>query len=62
MREEYVNRYAPDLLKVPFDKYHEPVDLETIAPYAKKINERFPRRPMTDNGDMGGGVFSSAAA
>ena len=49
-------RYAPDLLKIPFDKYHEPVALETIVPYVKKINERFPRN-MTANKLTGGGYF-----
>lgn len=38
-----LTRYAPDLLTFPFDSKHF-IAPETIE-YAKKINERFPRRP-----------------
>ena len=47
-------RYAPDLLKFPFDSKHF-IAPETIE-YAKKINERFPRR-MTTNRLTGGRGF-----
>jgi len=36
-------RYEPDLLSFPFDSKQMPIAPETIA-YAKKLNERFPRR------------------
>ncbi|MBD3878243.1 MAG: hypothetical protein SR1Q5_00960 [Quinella sp. 1Q5] len=47
-------RYTPDLLKFPFDSKRS-IAPETIE-YAKKINERFPRR-VTTNRLTGGGVF-----
>ena len=48
-------RYAPDLLKIRFDKFHEPPDLENLIPYAKEINERFPIcHKKTDNLNGGG--------
>ena len=51
-------RYAPDLLKIRFDKFHEAPDFENLIPYAKKINDRFPRHHMTtDKVDWGGGDF-----
>ena len=57
------DRYAPDLLKIPFDKYHEPPDLENLIPYAKEINERFPIcHKKTENLNGWGVEVSSAAA
>lgn len=47
-------RYEPDLLAFRFDS-KQSIKFETIE-YAKKINERFPRRITTDKID-GGGVF-----
>ena len=47
-------RYAPDLLKFPFEgeRFIAP---ETVA-YAQKLNERFPRQPATNKID--GGEFN----
>ena len=49
-------RYAPDLLKIPFDIFHGEVDLETLIPEAQKINERFPlvkkNNPVTAEGEI----------
>ena len=53
-------RYEPDLLNFPFNGKRS-IAPETIE-YAKKINERFPRRVKDNISDVGGGVFSSAAA
>lgn len=50
-------RYAPALLKIRFDKFHEAPDLENLVPYAQKINEQFPRRLVSDKDNRGGGVF-----
>ena len=50
-------RYAPDLLKIRFDKFHEAPDIENLVPYAQKINERFPRRFLSDK-DNGGVPFN----
>lgn len=47
-------RYAPDLLKFPFDSKHS-IAPETIA-CAQKINARFPRL-LVSNKDNFGGVF-----
>ena len=47
-------RYAPDLLKIRFDKFHEAPDLENLVPYAQKLNERFPRPLVTNNTKWGG--------
>ena len=47
-------RYAPDLLKFPFD-LNRSIAPETIA-YAQKLNERFPLRPKNEN-NMGGCNF-----
>ena len=46
-------RYAPDLLKIRFDKFHDPIDLENLIPHAQKINERFPRPLVTNNAKRG---------
>ena len=52
-------RYQPDLLKFPFQGGRS-IAPETIA-YARKLNERFPRRVTSDKFAWGGGVQSSAA-
>ena len=54
-------RYAPDLLKIRFDKFHEAPDFENLIPEAKKINERFPL-VKKDKASISGGGFSSAVA
>lgn len=46
-------RYAPDLLKIRFDKFHEAIDLKNLIPYAKKLNERFPRHVTADKVNQG---------
>ena len=48
-------RYAPDLLKIRFDKFHEAPDFQNLIPYAQKINEQFPRPMITDKVDGGEG-------
>ncbi len=52
-------RYQPDLLKFPFQGGRS-IAPETIA-FARKINERFPRRVTSDKFAWGGGIQSSAA-
>ncbi len=52
-------RYAPDLLKFPFDSKHS-IKPETIE-YAKKINERFPRNFSSDKDNWGGYFVYSPA-
>ncbi|MBQ4494753.1 MAG: hypothetical protein II968_03195 [Selenomonadaceae bacterium] len=49
-------RYAPDLLKIRFDKFHEAIDIENLTAYAKKINECFPRKAVAEA--TGGGQFN----
>ncbi len=48
-------RYAPDLLKFPFDS-NRSIAPETIE-YAKKINERFPLVKKDKTSISGGGIF-----
>ncbi|MBQ4495813.1 MAG: hypothetical protein II968_08595 [Selenomonadaceae bacterium] len=49
-------RYEPDLLIFPFEGNNS-IASETIA-YAKKINERFPRRPKDIATVIGGGILT----
>ena len=51
-------RYAPDLLNVRFDKFHDPIDLENLIPHAREINERFPLVKKDKENVSGGGNFS----
>ena len=56
-------RYAPDLLKIRFDKFHEAPDFENMIPYAQRINERFPIcHKKADNLTGGGANISLTAA
>ena len=55
-------RYAPDLIKIRFDKFHENLDLENLVPYAKEINERFPICHKKADNLNGGAAVSFAAA
>ena len=52
-------RYAPSLLKIRFDKFHEAPDFENMIPYAQRINERFPIcHKKVDNLTGGGKHFT----